>query len=168
MAFPLLPVIMGGASLLGGLFGGGGKWRYPPYLEEALKEAMAEYRSGKTPEAITGPITQAGEQEKARIKNWFSSNLPAGTATGNELATTMQSEAGTKRELGYAGERYRSGLLSQILGAGSGGLYEPSRIGELFGGLGGNLAWLIDAMKKKGSGLPGAGTGLEYAPGFLS
>lgn len=149
MAFPFLPAAVGaGTSLLSGLFGGGQKEN--PYAKQLWQMLMGQY-TGATPEHVTAPIVQAGERERVGIKKWFGSNLPAGTASGLELANLMRSGAGTQRAVGQASSQYKQGLLQMLMGLS--GQMQPGKTGTQTGlenlfGTGGDLSriWFMKEL----------------------
>ena len=165
-----------GASLFGGLFGGGGKYEMSPESKKLYNLLMQQYQ-GAVPEHVLAPIRRSGEQQVAGIKDWFGSNLPAGTASGLELANIMRSRAGTQRAIGEASSAYKSDLLRQLQGVAGQQQYRPNMLGQAFGNIGGSLFQLMYLKKLLGGqkqgqdvfqpSLGGQGTGLQYSPGFL-
>jgi len=93
-----------------------GSWEMNPYAKKLWEQLFSQYQSGAIPEGILTPIRQEGERQEAGVKQWFGSNMPAGTASGLELANLMKSRASTQRNIGQAGSDWKARLMQALLG----------------------------------------------------
>jgi hypothetical protein len=97
-------IISAGASLLGGLFGGGKKTTTNQLSPEAQAYLKMLYgQIGKTPGYLTRPIQQQYGVLKQNIKESTGEALGAGS--GLETANLMWATAGESRALGDVGEQ---------------------------------------------------------------
>lgn len=126
-----------------GLFSG--SWDMNPYAKELWSKIMG-MEGGAVPENILAPITQAGEQERAGIKNRFA-NIPYGNFAGIENAQLMKSGANTQRAIGATSANYKQQLLQMLLGISTQAQYKPAGLSGLWNSFsqqaGGNLADIL-------------------------
>ena len=147
-----------------GLFGGGGKYEMSPESKQLWSLLMQQYQGG-TPDWMRQEYQGMADVAGARVRNWGASNLPAGVASGNLLGGEMQARAQAMQGLPGEAGRYRLGLLGQMGGIAGQSQYRPSQIGQLAGGIGGNLMKLYALMQM---GKQGKGMNQYFDPDMLS